>query len=186
MSASDEVSYADREASPFILIPHRHPSSAMAETSRLLRALQRIADTARKINPNPRPPAATQTTPNVLTSLPQHRPLLPLLLSHDIPPKVARACADRYDGYARRLKFAAESKLVPYLVNRNECQPAKVYSIFLGEYQQALRLWSQSILNTALKNLKRGSVELRNWDATYPAPLWLPVRLAWTRILELY
>jgi len=154
----------------------------MAQTSRFLRALQRIVDTARKINPNPHPTPATQATPNVLTSLPEHKPLLPLLLSHDVPRKLARTCAERYDEYAIQLKSETESRLAPYLVNRRESQPAQVYSIFLNNYNQTLQRWSQSILNTALKSLKRDSVELRNWEVTYPAPLWLPVRLPCTRM----
>lgn len=181
----DETGYPDHE--PLLSSYTRSiPSSVtvMAESSRVLRALQRIADTARKINPSLRSSAAVQATPNVLTSLPEHRPLLPLLLSYDIPSKIAKACADRYDGYASRLRSAAENKLAPYLINRSKSQPARVYSIFLGEYKQTLRIWSQSILNAALKSLKRDSVELQNWDVTHPAPLWLPVRLAWTKVLE--
>ena len=148
----------------------------MAENTRFLRALQRIVDTARKINPNPRPIPIIQATPNVLTSLPEHKPLLPLLLSHDIPPKLAKACADRYDGYASQLRSEAETKLAPYLVNGGGSQPATIYSIFLKDYNRTLQCWSQSILNTALNSLKRDSVELRNLDVTHPAPLWLPVR----------
>ena len=150
----------------------------MAQTSRFLRALQRIADTARRINPNPRPTLTIQTTPNVLTSLPEHKPLLPLLLSYDIPCKLAKTCAERYDGYASQLKSETESRLSPYLVIQRESHLAQVYSLFLNNYNQTLQRWSQSILNTALKSLKRDSVELRNWEVTYPAPLWLPVRLS--------
>lgn len=156
----------------------------MAENSRFLRALQRIADTARRINSTPRPTPTIQTSPSILTSLPEHKPLLPLLLSHDIPPKLARACADRFEGYATQLRSEAESKLAPYLVNGSEGQPATIYSIFLRDYNRTLQRWSQSILNAVLKGLKRDSVELRNWDVTYPAPLWLPVRLSYVRILE--
>lgn len=156
----------------------------MTESLRFLRALQRIADTARRINPNPRPAPTIQATPNILTSLPEHKSLLPLLLSHDIPSKLARACADKYDGYANQLRSETESKLAPYLANRKKSQPAKAYSLFLDNYSKALRRWSQHILNAALKSLKRDSVELRNWEVTYPAPLWLPVCLSCIGILS--
>lgn len=175
--------YPDREP----LFPHTYtPSSTlvMAERSRFLRALQRIADTARRIDSTPRSTLTIQATPNVLTSLPEHKPLLPLLLSHDIPPKLAKACADRYDGYAVQLRSEAESKLMPYLVNGSESQPAMIYSIFLKDYNRTLQRWSQSILNAALKSFKRDSVELRNLEVTYPAPLWLPVRLPRMSVLE--
>lgn len=148
----------------------------MAENTKFLRALQRIVDTARRMDPNPRPSPTIQTTPSVLTCLPKHKPLLPLLLSHDIPPKLARLCADKYDGYASQLRSEAEIKLAPYL-NRSGSQLSAIYSIFLKDYSRALQCWSQSVLDTVLNSLKRESAELRNLDVTYPAPLWLPVRL---------
>lgn len=174
----------DRE--PLIDISHVYAllHLVMAENARFLRALRRIADTARRIDPTPRPTPTIQATPSILTSLPEHKPLLPLLLSHDIPPKLAGACADRYDGYASQLRAEAESKLTPYLVNGSESQPATIYSIFLKEYRRTLQRWSQSILNTALKGFKRDSVELRNLEVTYPVPLWLPVRLPRMNVLE--
>jgi hypothetical protein len=149
----------------------------MAENSRFTRALQRIADSARRINPNPRRTPAFQDTPSVLTSLPEHKSLLPLLLSFDIPSKLAKACSDRYDGYVSRLKTETESKLAPYLSNRKKSHPAQAYSLFLNNYNKTLQLWSHSILNAALASLKRDTVELRNLEVTYPAPLWLPVCL---------
>jgi len=174
-------SYPDRGA---WVSPPTYSSFAlvMTEKSKLLRTLQRIATTARRFDPNTRPTPPIQATPNILTSLPEHKPLLPLLLSHDIPLKLARACADRYDGYASQLKSETESKLSPYLVGRGGSQPAKIYSLFLNTYNQTLQRWSQSILNTALKELKRNSVELRDCMVTYPAPLWMPVRLPRTAI----
>lgn len=156
----------------------------MAEKSKLLRALQRIAATARKIEPNSRPTPAIRPAPSVLVSLPEHKSLLPLLLSHDVPPRLAKACADRYDEYAGQLRLEAESELAPYLANRRKNQPAKVYTIFLNNYNQTLHRWSQSVLNTALKSLKRGSVELLDWEVTHPAPLWLPVGLSHMRIMN--
>ena len=156
----------------------------MAENSRFLRALQRIADTTRRINPNPRSKPTIQVAPSVLTSLPKHKPLLPLLLSHNIPPKLAKACSDRYDGYASQLKSETESKLAPYLANQKESHPAQVYFLFLNRYTQVLRCWSQSVLNTALVSLKRNSVKLRNLEVTYLAPLWLPVCLPCIGTLE--
>ena len=154
-----------------------HPLTIMAERSRLLRALQlqRIAETARKINPNFRPTHTTSITPTILKSLPEHKPLLPLLLSHDVPPKLARVCADKYDTHANELRSKTETKLAPYLLKLSGGQPTGIYSVFLENYSQALRDWAQSVLNAALRNLKRESVQLRNWEATYPAPLWLPV-----------
>ena len=148
----------------------------MAENLRFLRALQRIADTTRRVNQNPRPRPTIQVTPSILRSLPEHRPLLPLLLSHNIPSEHARICSERYAEYASKLRSEMEAKLVSYLTDRKERRPARVYSLFLNNYSQALQLWSQSILNTALKNLKRDSVELQNLEVTYPAPLWLSVR----------
>lgn len=158
---------------------------AMAEKSTLLRALQRFVDAARKIKPSPRPTSAFSDTPIFLTSLPEHKPLLPLLLSNNIPPKLAKACSDRYDGYANKLKLETESKLTPYLAYRNESHPAQVYSHFLNHYNKTLQLWSQSILNTALTSLKRDSVELRNLEVAHISPLWLPVRLPFGIIPEL-
>ena len=158
---------------------------AMAGQTTLLRALQRIVDAARKIKPGPRPTSTVRDTPIVFTSLPEHKPLLPLLLSNNIPAKLAKACSDRYDGYASKLKLETESKLTPYLAYRNESHPAKVYSLFLDHYNKTLRLWSQSILNTALTSLKRDSVELSNLEVTHLSPLWLPVRLPFGIIPEL-
>lgn len=163
------------------VIPDRVPlfhTPTMAENSTLLRALQRFANAARKINPNPPPTLTTQDAPSVLTSLPNHKPLLPLLLSHNIPSKLAKACSDKYDGYASQLKSKTESKLAPYLAYRKKCHPFQAYSLFLNHYNQTLRRWSQSILNTALMSLKRDSVELRNLEVTHLAPLWLPVCLS--------
>lgn len=154
------------------------PSSSilvMAESSRFLRALRRIVDTTRKTSQNPRPMPTLQNTPSVLTSLPEHKSLLPLLLSFDIPSKLAKACSDRYDGYVGQLKLETEIKLAPYLSNRKKSHPAQAYSLFLNNYNQTLQLWSHSILNAALVSLKRDSVELRDLEVTYPAPLWLPV-----------
>ncbi|KAF9786861.1 hypothetical protein BJ322DRAFT_679725 [Thelephora terrestris] len=149
----------------------------MATNSRLARALQlqRIANTSRKFTPTTSTTlTATPDTPIVLKSLPEHKSLLPLLLSHNIPSKAAQACADRFDKYAKQLKSEIEAKLVPYLVNRRKNQPAKVYSLFLDNYSQALREWAQSILNAALRALKRTPAEIQNFDITYPPPLWLP------------
>jgi hypothetical protein len=151
----------------------------MAEKSRLLRVLQlqRIAETARKINPNARPTRTTSNTPTILKLLPEHKPLLPLLLSHGVPSKLASPCADKYDIHANELRSKTETKLAPYLLNPRDGQPAGIYSAFLDNYGQALRDWAQSVLNAALRSLKRESVKLQNWEATYPAPLWLPVRI---------
>ena len=147
-----------------------------AESPRVLATLQRIAETARKINSKSRPVHTTLGTPVILKSLPEHKPLLPLLLSYDIPSRLAKACADRYDQYASKLRSEAETKFAPHLLKRPR-HAAGVYSFFLGSYSQALRRWAQSILNAALKSLKRNSVELGNFDVTHPKPLWLPVRL---------
>lgn len=146
----------------------------MAESLRL-RTLQLISETARKINSANRSFHATSSTPTILRSLPEHKPLLPILLAHDIPPKLAEACADRYDLYASELRSRTETKLAPYLVDRSRGQPASIYSVFLKNYDKALRDWSQTVLNTVLKSLKRDFVQLRNWEVTYPSPLWLPV-----------
>lgn len=160
-----------------LLYSHRL-SLAMAKNPRFLRALQCFADAARKINPNLRPKPTIQDVPSVLTSLPEHKSLLPLLLSYNIPPKLAQACSDRYDEYASQLKSETESKLAPYLANKKESRPAQVYSLFLDRYSQVLRCWSQSVLDTALVNLKRDPVlELQNLEVTHLAPFWLPVRL---------
>jgi len=145
----------------------------MAENLRLLRTLQRIWDTARKVNTSAR---QAPKAPPVLKSLPEHKPLLPLLRSHGIPSKLAEACADKYDKYANQLRLEAETRLAPHLVGHNDSHPGKVYSLFLKEYSQTLRDWAQIVLNSALKNLKRDSKELANWDAVHPAILWLPVR----------
>lgn len=155
------------------------PSSgpAMAENLRFLRTLQIISETARKINPSARPIHKISNTTTILKSLPEHRSLLPILLSHDIPSKLAKACADRYDKYASELRSRTESKLTPYLINRDGGQPARVYAVFLKNYKQALRNWSQTVLNTVLKSLKRDSVQLHDWEVAYPPPLWLPVRV---------
>ena len=150
----------------------------MPENSTLLRALQRFAQAARKINPNPRQTLTIQDTPSILVSLPEHKPLLPLLLSHNIPSKLAKAFSDKYDGYVNQLKSKTESRLVPYLAYREKCHPFQAYSLFCNHYTQTLQRWSQSILNTALMSLKRDSVELENLEVTYPTPLWLPVRLS--------
>lgn len=155
----------------------------MAErSSSRICALQRIVDTSRKFSfartrsthraTHTAPP--TPNPPTLFESLPEHRPLLPLLLSHDIPSKLAKACADRYDSYAKQLKTAAETKFAPYL-NRGS-DTASVYLFFLENYNQMLRHWAQSVLNAALKSLKRGSVDLWDLDVTYPKPLWFPVR----------
>lgn len=74
--------------------------------------------------------------------------------------------------------------LAPHIVNGGESQTAKIYSLFLNNYNQTLQRWSQSILNTALKSLKRVSVELSNLVVTYPAPLWLPVCLPRSAALD--
>jgi len=147
----------------------------MAEDTRLFRQLQLqlISATARKFNTIARP---TPRTPTILKSLPVHKPLLPLLLSHGIPPKLAEACADKYDGQANRLRSEAETRLAPYLVEHSDSQPAGIYTLFLNEYSQTLWNWAQIVLNSALKNLKRNSRALGNWEVTYPEILWLPVR----------
>ena len=141
------------------------------------RALRRIADASRKFG-RTKPTTSTPNIPKILKSLPEHRSLLPLLLSHGIPSQLATTCADRYDRCANELRSETETKLTPYLVNRRKNPPAVVYPVFLSNYTRALRDWAQSILNTALKCLKRGSVDLSDWDVTYPAPLWLPVSLS--------
>lgn len=155
--------------------------SVMAECSRI-RTLQRIADTSRKfsLTCTKLSPRTTQTvpptsnTPRIVESFPEHKPLLPLLLSHDIPPKLANACADKYESYAKRLRSAAENKFAPYLLNWRS-HTAGVYAFFLESYSQMLRRWAQAILNAALKRLERGSVDILDLDVTYPNPLWLPV-----------
>jgi len=149
----------------------------MAERSRI-HALRRIADTSRKFTSKKTTPrAARTTTPNTSTvfeSLPEHKPLLPLLLSHNIPSRLAKACADKYDSYAKQLKSAAETKFAPYLFNCRSHTP-NVYYVFLESYAQMLQDWAQSVLNVALKSLKRDFVDLQNLDVTYPRPLWFPV-----------
>jgi len=154
----------------------------MATNSRLSRVLQlqRIANTSRKLNQTAHSKLTIRPKPNVpiiLESLPKHRPLLPLLLSHDIPSKLAKACADKFDIYADKLKSETETKLVPYLLDHSSGPPARVYSLFLHNYGQALRDSAQSTLNAALKSLKRSSAGLGGWDVTYPPPLSLPVRV---------
>ena len=159
-----------------LLVSRTSLTTTMAANSRILRALQmrRIVDTSRKINPTH---SSTPNTPSILTSLPEHKPLLPLLLSYHVPPTLAKACADRYDKYASQLRSETETKLVPYLVDSASGRPGRVYSLFLDNYNQTLRDWAQSTLNIALKSLKRDSAVLQNWDVTYPPPLWLPVGL---------
>jgi hypothetical protein len=130
-----------------------------------------------KSTQTPRPTHSTPMTPTVLKSLPEHKPLLPLLLSHDVPPRLAKACADKYDIHANELRSKTETKLAPYLLRHSGGQPAGIYSVFLENYSKALRDWAQSVLNVALRRLKRESVQLWNWEATYCAPLWLPVRI---------
>jgi len=150
----------------------------MATNSRLVRALQfqRIANTSRKLAPTTSTASTTTPhTPTLLKSLPEHKSLLPLLLSHDIPSKVARACADRFDRSANQLRSETEAKLVPYLINRRKNQPARVYSFFLNSYSHTLHDWAQSILNAALRSLKRDPTKIQDWDVMYPPPLWLPV-----------
>jgi len=170
---------ADRH---FAHSPH-HPPLLMAETPRILSTLQRIAETARKIGSKSRPVHKALNTPVILKSLPEHRPLLPLLLSYNIPSKLAQTCADRYDKYANQLRSEAETKFAPYLLKRPN-HAAGVYSVFLDSYSQTLQRWAQSILNAALKSLKRNSVEIENLDVTYPKPLWLPVRLPVLTLVE--
>ena len=143
----------------------------MTENLRLLRTLQRISDTARKINATTHP--ATKSS-SILRSLPEHKPLLPILLSHGIPLKLAQACAGQYDDYANRLRLETETRLAPHLAERNDSQVGRVYSFFLKEYSQTLRNWAQLVLDSALKNLKRDSQKLGTWDATYSPILWLP------------
>ena len=152
--------------------------ATMTEKSKLLRVLQlqRIAEIARKINPNPRPTHTTSTTPTVLRSLPEHKPLFPLLLSHSVPSRLARVCADKYDTHANELRSKTETKLAPYL-KVGGGQSVGIYSAFLENYSQALQDWAQSVLDAALRSLKRESMKLRDWEATYPTPLWLPVRV---------
>ena len=167
---------------------HPCPLPTMASSPRLARILQlqRISNASRKFaTATPILPPASPNTPTVLKSLPEHNPLLPLLLSHDIPLRVAQACADRFDTYANQLRSETETKLAQYLAYRCKNPPARVYSFYLKSYSQALRDWAQSILNAALKSLKRNSAEIQNWDTTYPAPLWLPVRLPPLRLLQL-
>lgn len=160
-----------------------HPASTtiMATNSRLSRALQlqRIASTSRRLNPTPKPKATSRTKPNtptILESLPKHKPLLPLLLSHGIPNKLAKACADKFDIYADTLRSETETRLVPHLLDYSTGPPARVYSLFLHNYSKSLLDSAQTTLNAALKSLKRSSAELRGWDVTYPPPLRLPVR----------
>ena len=162
---------------------HSPSVTAMAANSRLLRTLQlqRIANTSRKFNSAATPvptAAATPATPTILKSLPEHRPLLPVLLSHSVPHNLAKACADRYDRYADQLRSDTEIKLAPYLLDHHDGQPARIYAVFLNNYSRTLRDWAQSTLNAALKSLKRSSKELQSWDVTYPPPLWLPVCLS--------
>ncbi|KAF9654223.1 hypothetical protein BDM02DRAFT_3106516 [Thelephora ganbajun] len=149
----------------------------MATNSRNLHALQIIAHTSRKIRPKTRTVSTSRTTssvPTVLEALPEHKPLLPLLLSHDVPSTIAKACADRYDRCASKLKSVTEAILVPRLTDHNKNQPAGIYSLFLNNYKQALWDWAQSILDAILKSLKRAPAKLRDWDIIYPPPLWFP------------
>ena len=159
--------------------PLHSPSiTAMVTNPRLLRALQlqRIANTSRKFSSTASAiPTTTPITPVILKSLPEHRPLLSVLLSHNVPSKLAKACADRYDRYADQLRSDTEIKLAPYLLDYDDGQHARIYTVFLNNYSRALWEWAQSILDAALRSLKRDSAELRDWDVTYPPPLWLPV-----------
>ena len=164
--------------SPATLNRYSLPVTVMVANQRLLRALQfqRIANTSRKFNSTASAtPAVTPAAPTILKSLPEHRPLLPVLLSHNIPSKIAKACADRYDRYADQLRSDTEIKLAPYLLDQNDGQHARIYTVFLNNYSRALQDWAQSILNAILQSLKRDSAELQNWNGTYPPPLWLPV-----------
>lgn len=169
--------------SPAPKFPHLLPAtpiSAMAANSKTLCALQIIAGTSRNSRVKARKESTSRATPNVptvLKPLPEHKPLLPLLLSHKIPSPVANACADRYDRCAGKLRSTTEAILVPHLMNHDKDQPAGIYSLFLNNYKQALRDWAQSILNAALKSLKRDPAELRDWDIIYPQPLWFPVSI---------
>jgi hypothetical protein len=164
---------------------HLHPlRTVMTErSSSRIRVLQRITDTSRKFSftctkPIPNvsqkiPP--TSNAPRIIESLPEHKPLLPLLLSHNIPPKLADACADKYDNHAKRLKSTTELQFAPYLLNCHS-HAAGVYAFFLERYRQTLRHWAQTTLNAALKSLKRCSADFQDLDVTHPNPLWLPVR----------
>lgn len=167
---------------PHQFTPRSH-LSAMAANSIFPHALRRIADTSRKFG-RAMSITSAPNIPTILKSLPEHRPLLPLLLSHGIPFRLATTCADRYDKCASELRSETETKLAPYLVNNRKNPPAVVYPLFLTNYIHALRDWAQSILNTALKCLKRSSVDLSDWDVTYPAPLWLPVRSSYPKALD--
>ena len=170
------------------LVSH-HPTTTMAENLSRLRALQRIARTSRQFNfasataTCTAPTTRTTSTPTILKSLPEHRPLLPLLLSHSVPKKLAGVCSERYEKYAKRLRSHTETKLVPYLsgggggAGGTSNHSPEIYSIFLEKYSHTLRDWAQSILNTALKSLRRDPVQLQGWDAIYAAPMWLPVCL---------
>ena len=149
----------------------------MAGNSRLLKTLRAISNTSRNFSHPVLTVSSKSTAPTVLRSLPEHKSLLPLLLSYNVPPKLAKECAARYDRYASQLRSETETRLVPYFTNRRKNPPTTVYPIFLNNYNRTLRRWSQSILDIALKTLKRDSVELRDWEVTYPAPLWLPVSL---------
>lgn len=165
-----------------VLPPHPSSTAAMVTKSIAPHTLRRIADTSRKFG-RKTPTSPIPDIPTILRSLPEHKPLLPLLLSHGIPPKPATMCANRYDSYANELRVETETKLTPYLIHRRKNPPAVVYPLFLSHYTHALRDRAQYILNTALRCLKRESVDLADWVATYPAPLWLPVRLPLNRRL---
>lgn len=149
--------------------------TVMAENSRLLRTLRLISETSRKFKNTTPTTHLSPAAPTIPRSLPKHKPLLPLLLSHGIPSKLAKACADRYDRYANQLRSDTEIKLAPYLVHRRKNPPARVYPVFLENYNQALRNCAQSILNATLKHLERGSADIRDWDVTHLPPFWLPV-----------
>ena len=151
------------------------PPTIMAENSRLLRTLRLISETSRKFHNITPTTHATPTTPTILRSLPRHKPLLPLLLSHGIPSKLAQVCADRYDRYATQLRSETETRLSPYLAHHRRDPPPSVYPVFLENYNQTLRDWAQSVLNATLKRLERDSTDIRNWDVTYPPPFWLPM-----------
>ena len=155
--------------------PYTLLRKVMAENSRLLRTLRLISETSRKFSNTTPTSHPTPPTLPILRSLPKHKPLLPLLLSHGIPSGLAKVCADRYDKYANQLRSETEIRLAPYLVHHRKDPPARIYPVFLKNYNQALRDWAQSILDATLKCLKRDCTEIRNWDVTYPPPLWLPV-----------
>ena len=147
----------------------------MVESSRILRTLRFISETSFNGTPSTAQPTSLARAPIFLRSLPHHKPLLPLLLSHGIPSKLARVCADRYDKYAIQLRSETETKLAPHLLYHCENPPASAYPVFLKNYNQALKDWAQSILNAALRRLERDSADIQNWSVTDPPSFWLPV-----------